>query len=275
MTQRASALIALTTVVVAFGVFRLAGETGLSDLGVPWGEGALKVAIWAVPSLIVVAIVWRLTPLEAIREIGLASNPLIGYAFGAIATLPMMAAWPVLGAARLTRSVVIGTVLLGPFAEEVLFRGLLFRQLYFRAGRPPFRAMIVSALAFGAAHLANVDIARAFTTTSALVDTLGLVGMASLAGVLFAWVAYRWDSLWPAIGLHSGLNLSWELLGVDSPAHDMFRGPHMLASDLATSTRVASVTLAVYLTWRLTRRRRRKPLRRDASTTRIVLRSSE
>ena len=32
-----------------------------------------------------------------------------------------------------------------------------------------------------------------------------------LGGLLLAWIVYRCDSLWPAVGVHSALNLSWQL----------------------------------------------------------------
>jgi len=95
-----------------------------------------------------------------------------------------------------------------------------------------------------------------------MTPVIGQVGLTALGGLLFAWVAYRWDSLWPAIGLHTFMNLSWEVFGVNGPT-GAARGALGLPADAATTTRLASVAIAIYLTWRLTRRRRTG---RDAAT---------
>jgi membrane protease YdiL (CAAX protease family) len=123
----------------------------------------------------------------------------------------------------------LAEVLIGPFAEEVLFRGLLFRQLYRRARRSPLRAMVVSALVFGFAHLASLDLGM---SSLRLEGVWVLVGEATIGGLLFAWLTYRWNSLWPAIGVHACLNLSWDLTQTG-------------VQDLVTLTRVAGVAIAV------------------------------
>ena len=129
-----------------------------------------------------------------------------------------MLAWAGGGIGRMAETRVAGEVLFGPIAEEVLFRGLLFRQLVRRAGRSPVRAMVVSAVAFGAAHLSSSTLGQCSPTGSTASLYPGhweslsaLVGEATLGGLLFAWLTYRWGSIWPAIGLHSSLNLSWDL----------------------------------------------------------------
>jgi membrane protease YdiL (CAAX protease family) len=91
-----------------------------------------------------------------------------------------------------------------------------------------------------------------------MTPAMGQVGLTALGGLLFAWVAYRWDSLWPAVGLHTFMNLSWEVFGVNGPT-GAARGALHLPADAATTTRLASVVIALYLTWRLTRRQRSQP----------------
>ena len=68
-----------------------------------------------------------------------------------------------------------------------------------------------------------------------------------LGGLLLAWIVYRWDSLWPAVGVHSALNLSWQLTQNSSDV-TLFA---------ATMMRLASITIAIYVTWRVTRGKRR------------------
>jgi membrane protease YdiL (CAAX protease family) len=130
-------------------------------------------------------------------------------------------------------TVLVGTVMLGPLAEEVLFRGFLFNQLLTRARWPLAWAIGVSAMVFALAHVRNLDheligqlallqvsdVQREFVRQSiglesrSAIDLLIRVGTAILvvapAGALFAWVVHRFGSLWPAIGLHACLNLWW------------------------------------------------------------------
>jgi membrane protease YdiL (CAAX protease family) len=256
MSSRAAAAICLLSVAVLFTVFWIVGQLDVLQLSAEWAEGVLKVVVWVVPSALIVFFVWGHSAGGALEELGLRSNPLIGYAFGLAAAVPTLIAWPLVGARPLFASAIVGSVLLGPLAEEVLFRGLLFRQLYRRGGLRPLRAMTVSALAFGFAHLANVDFESVrLAVPQTITPAMGQVGLTALGGLLFAWVAYRWDSLWPAIGLHTFMNLSWEVFGVNGPTGAAHGALH-LPADAATTTRLATVAIAVYLTWRLTRRKR-------------------
>src|SRR5262249_55399983 len=86
---------------------------------------------------------------------------------------------------------ILGDGFLSPIAEELLFRGFLFLAL--RREFSFWGASIVSSLAFGAAH--QVNLAGALS--------------AAAAGMLFAWVAERGRSLWPAVGLHTAINFWW------------------------------------------------------------------
>src|SRR5579864_4431982 len=263
MSPRATTAICLLSVAVLFAVFWIVGQFDMLPASQEWVEGLVKIVVWVVPSVLVARFAWSRSAGGALEDLGLRSNPVTGYAFGFAAAVPTLLAWPVVGARPLVASAIVGSVLLGPFAEEVLFRGLLFRQLYRRGGQRPLRAMTVSALAFGLAHLANVDFESVrfafqsvrFATSQTMTPVIGQVGLAALGGLLFAWVAYRWDSLWPAIGLHTFMNLSWEVFGVNGPM-GAARGALRLPADAATTTRLASVVIAVYLTWRFTRRRR-------------------
>lgn len=234
----------LAAVVVLFAVFRIADEDGPLAWSSTEGEAALKVAVWVIPSLVLVALVYRMSFRAALVELGLWSNPLIGYAFGLVSSLPMLI-WLASGWPLLAGSSVVADVLLGPFAEEVLFRGLLFRQLYRRARRRPLRAMVVSALVFGGAHVVNTSWTAAPLSPMAIQSAAAVVGTATLGGLLFAWVAYRWDSIWPAIGLHAGFNLAWDLREGDS-------------TGAILTARVAAVVIALLITWRMTRNNTRR-----------------
>ena len=81
----------------------------------------------------------------------------------------------------------IVVVLVGPFVEEVFFRGFVFAGLLRRFGLPA--AVVVSSLVFALAH-ANVAVA----------------GPAFLSGSAFALVYWRTGSLWPLILAHTAQN---------------------------------------------------------------------
>jgi len=78
----------------------------------------------------------------------------------------------------------IGIVILGPFAEEIFYRGFIFGGLFGRLG--PWRAAYVSAGLFAVSHM-----------------DFGLIIPAFAAGLLFAWVYNRTGSIWPIILAHS------------------------------------------------------------------------
>ena len=87
--------------------------------------------------------------------------------------------------AMLTMLVMAGVV--APFAEELVFRGLLFPWLRARLGVPA--AVLLSALFFATMHGALI-----------LIPALTVVGAA------FAVIYQRSGSLWPAIIAHSVFN---------------------------------------------------------------------
>ena len=80
-------------------------------------------------------------------------------------------------------------------AEEIMFRGVLFRMC--EEGMGTWFAMVVSALAFGAVHLGN--------NAATWVDALDI---AILAGLPLALLYHLTRSLWPCVGWHAGWNLA-------------------------------------------------------------------
>ena len=240
MTPRRSAAVTIASTAVLYGAFRAVGWLDIRVLQTPWSEGLLKVGVWALPSIAVLCLAWRQSVAKAIEELGLATNPLVGYGFALAASLPMLIGPSHGFMPTLQTSSIVGTVMLAPITEEVLFRGLLFRQLYRRAGRSLLRAMLVSALAFAFAHFTRADFRVTSTVTLA-----GQIGSTTIVGLVLAWLVYRWDSVWPAVGLHTFLNLSWELYGRGQAG----------GTSRTFFLRAASIGLAVLLTLRFTRHR--------------------
>lgn len=94
--------------------------------------------------------------------------------------------------------IVLVTCLLGPFAEEMYFRGLLLSWLcrWFS----PASATIVSAAVFSLAHL------RFFM--SPMPAGLAITAMLTASGLVNGTLAMRSRSLWPAIASHAAFNAS-------------------------------------------------------------------
>jgi membrane protease YdiL (CAAX protease family) len=90
------------------------------------------------------------------------------------------------GGAGLALSVLM-VVVMAPFVEELVFRGILLRALGQKWGMWP--AVVGSAAVFALSHV----------TAWALVPTLVL-------GVALGWLAWTRESLWPSIALHALYN---------------------------------------------------------------------
>lgn len=96
---------------------------------------------------------------------------------------------------RLMEILCIGLV--GPFLEEILFRGLILRTL---------QKVMKPAIAIG---LAAVGFALFHGNLYQMVFTLPL-------GVVLGFLAWRFHSIWPAVFLHAGFNLSNYLVQMGS-----------------------------------------------------------
>lgn len=147
-------------------------------------------------------------------------------------------------------------------AEEIVFRGVLFRIVEESLGS--WIALAISAACFGAAHLFNPD-----------ASVLGTIAIALEAGVLLA-AAYMWSRrLWLPIGLHTGWNFAQiGIFGVELPGRTIegalssrFSGPTILTggshgSDV--SIVAVALCLAVAVTLLVLAKRRGRILRPSA-----------
>lgn len=94
--------------------------------------------------------------------------------------------------------ITVGTVLLVPVAEEVLYRGLIFRGLY---NRHRALAYIVSTLAFGALHVVS------YIPTYEPVHLALCLLQYIPAGLCLGWAYARADSIFAPILIHVIINL--------------------------------------------------------------------
>ena len=170
---------------------------------------------------------------RAIKELGLRAP--IGRAaiFAFIAALPMLIAFAL--SCRLNPNMSVLTVgvgcFLAPFPEEVLFRGYVFGQLYRRARWGFCLSALVPSVLFALGH--------AYQATGVLQLTR-IFAVTGLGSILGCWLFVRWDyNLWVVFGLHSLMNLWWELFGIDDSA---------LGGWIANGARLLTVTIAILLT---------------------------
>ena len=92
---------------------------------------------------------------------------------------------------------IVGTVLLVPITEEVLYRGLIFNSLY---NRNRFLAYIVSTIAFAALHV--VSYIGAYSPLHLLLCMLEYLP----AGICLAYAYARTNTIWTPILIHMIVN---------------------------------------------------------------------
>lgn len=120
---------------------------------------------------------------------------------------------------------------IAPFAEEVLFRAYLFRQLY-RRGRLGFwLSALIPSILFAAGH--------AYQSSDPM-ELAGILAVTGLGSILGCWLFMQWqDNLWVVFALHSLMNLWWEVFAVDDTA---------LGGWLANGARLLTIACAILLT---------------------------
>ena len=125
-----------------------------------------------------------------------------------------------------------GTVQAG-FFEEWLFRAFAFGLLVQLARMRLWPAAMLTGAIFGLVHL------RGYTPT-ALAEQWGGLVFIGVGGAMYAWLFWRWRwNLWVVIGLHTFMNLWWELFEL----RENSLGPWAV-----TASRVATIALAITLT---------------------------
>jgi membrane protease YdiL (CAAX protease family) len=153
----------------------------------------------------------RVTWKETIRELGLADSPLPAVLFALVASSPMLIGFV------LTRGLtphmepltILFLTVLSPAAEEIEFRGLGVGILQRGTGWPFGILIWPQALLFGLGHVEQGQ---------SLLEMAGLMLLTGAGAVVFAWLLYRWQSLWFPITLHICMDLWWELFSVSKTA---------------------------------------------------------
>ncbi|NNE67845.1 MAG: CPBP family intramembrane metalloprotease [Pyrinomonadaceae bacterium] len=180
-----------------------------------------------------IMLVFRIGPFGAAKELGLKMPAKRALAFAFLATLPMLLAFAFTSSisAKATSLSIFAFGVFSPFAEELVFRGYLFRQLYRRAKLGFWPAAVMPSLLFGAGHIYQ---------SNNFSEILGIVAITGLGSLFFCWIYMRWqDNLWVPFALHCLMNTHWMLFAVDETA---------LGGWLANIARLATVLAAILLT---------------------------
>ena len=189
-------------------------------------------------ALIAVMAMWRAGIPKALDELGIASLSPLGCA---VCLAAIAAAFVVLlfAGAAWTPQPIVSLLLFGvfgPFVEEMICRGFLFRQMRRWAGVPFWLAALISSLIFGAAH---------FDQGSSLSDSVMNSAITFGGGFLFCWLVERWNSIWPGLVIHAGLNLLWSVYTL---------GDNAVGGQMGNAARLVTIVVALAGTFALSRR---------------------
>jgi membrane protease YdiL (CAAX protease family) len=196
-------------VVVVFVVMGASAALAASLLGDPLDAVTPQIAGQVAGALVLLTLMWRMESLAAAGVTALGSRRwwlitmviviytcacALGSFFGAVVVDLSMDA---VAAPVLVHAALAGVV------EELLFRGLVLYLLVTAWGgsrRGVVAGVLVSALVFGLSHLLNV------ASTGPAVTTLQAIE-ASLSAVLYGALVLSSGSVWPAVAVHSLVNV--------------------------------------------------------------------
>lgn len=150
--------------------------------------------------LLMVALAARRSPLQLLRLGGLYAAPGRPLVWALLWLLPALCVCLLWGqrAQDLGVADLVWKGLLGPFSEELFYRGLAVAALVRLCGWRWWIACLWPALFFGAVHAGQ---------GADLGSVAGIVAITALGALLFGWLLVRWDfNLWPPVLLHVGLN---------------------------------------------------------------------
>lgn len=176
---------------------------------------------------------WR-GPLQLLRLGGLFASPLRPLLWALLWLLPALLICLLWGqrAHDLGGADLAWKGLLGPFSEELFYRGLAVAALVRLCAWRWWAACLWPALFFGAVHAGQ---------GADFESIAGIVAITALGGLLFGWLLVRWDfNLWPPVLLHVGLNSLFLIFAWGDSA--VFGG-------LGGAVRLGVVLIAIAATW--------------------------
>ncbi len=209
------------------------------EMTVPARQVVYKVLCYVMLPLFILGIFHQFK--NIISEAGLsASRFKSGVTTGFLGTLPMLLGAGLLVGfqAKFDLTAILTGCLLAAVGEEILFRAMLFGQLFRHARWGFLVAGLVSAVFFGAGHLYQGE---------SLGSLIGVFLVAFLGGMWFSWLYVEYGyNLWVPMSYHFFMNLSWTIFEVSDTA---------LGSVAPNIFRVATIALSIYLTIRHKRKK--------------------
>ncbi|WP_157730187.1 CPBP family intramembrane glutamic endopeptidase [Tenacibaculum jejuense] len=183
-------------------------------------------------------------------SLGLKKPSITLFYFSLISTFPMLIGYYLTFDfnSEITITAIINGAIIAAFIEEIIFRGILFGQL-FRFTKIGFLPTVIfSSLIFATGHLYQ---------SNDLIILLGIFFTTLLGGILFSWVYVEWNfNLWSSIFLHLLMNLFWLLFSVSSNA---------FGNIYANIFRIVTIFLIIFLTI-LYKRKNKIPLKINKDT---------
>lgn len=168
-------------------------------------------------------------------EAGLASRAAQGIGTGFVGTLPMLLGTGILIRFQLQLDwmAILNGCLLAAVGEEILYRAMLFGQLFRHARWGFLWAGLASAVIFGTGHLYQGNELGAM---------VGIFAVTFLGGMWFSWLYVEWgNNLWVPMSFHFFMNLFWTLFDVSDNA---------LGTWAPNVFRAATIALSIILTIR-------------------------
>jgi len=199
---------------------------------------ALRVVMWPALSLVGAFVV---AGPDALDLLGLRRVSGRGVAVALLGSLGMAAglAWGATAPPTFDLVAVWDGALRPALSEELLFRGLAFSVLFWRAGWSFPAAMLTTGLLFGVFHLPSA------IAGGHLDQAWGTAAITAAGGCWYAWLYARWDrSLWVPIATHFAMNAWWVIYTAGPTAAG--GGPG------ATWGRVATIVIITVATGKMT-----------------------
>jgi membrane protease YdiL (CAAX protease family) len=180
------------------------------------------------------AIYWlhRLGWKNVLRELGIDAHVLRALIFALLASSPMLIGFALTRkfSPRASIPSLLFFTAFSPFVEELEFRGFGFWQLYRRARRPFWLAILPPAVLFALGHVEKGQNWQ---------EVVGIFLLTGTGAAVFSWLLDSWQSLWVPVALHALMNLWWELFSVSRTA---------VGGWLPFVSQTSTVALAILLT---------------------------
>lgn len=200
------------------------------------GKSTLQLAL----CVLVLFLIYRSGLRDISRELGMHAPVFDALVVAFVISLPLLFGLAASGAlvTNLSWRQELYTGFYGNFAEDVVFTGFAFGQLYRRAGWPFWGAVIAVAVVFALGHVEK---------GTSIGQVLGIFAVTGCGQALLAWLFVRWGmNLWVPFSLHCFTDIWWDLFAT---------GPTALGGALPLMFQLATAATAIALTARLRSRR--------------------